>query len=104
MPYKSEKIIIQHSEHDKRCKLTDGQKDKIIAMRGLMSQRKCAAEFGVSRRTVQFLWFPEKLERNREARQERGGWKQYYSKQKRAEYMRNHRRYKQELYLEGAIS
>lgn len=104
MPFKSEKINIEHTPYDKRCKLTDAQKDEIIAKRGLISQRRCAAEFGVSRRTVQFLWFPEKLQGNKQARQERGGWKQYYNKNKRAEYMRNHRRYKQNLYLEGAIN
>lgn len=42
MPYKSEKIIIAGSKHDKRCKLTDGQKNEIIALRGTISQHECA--------------------------------------------------------------
>lgn len=103
MPYKSEKIIIAGSEHDKRRKLTQAQKDQIIELRGVISQRECAEQFGVSRRTVQFLWFPEKLEANKQSRQARGGWKQYYDKKKHAEYMREHRQYKQELYVCGTI-
>ena len=103
MPYKSEKIHIAGSEHDRRCKLTDGIKDKIIALRGLISAHKCALEFNVSRRTVQFLWYPERLETNKQRRQERGGSKQYYDRVKNTEYQRNHRRYKQELYIKGEI-
>lgn len=103
MPYKSEKIIIAGSQHDKRRKLSEEQKDQIIALRGTITQRKCAEQFGVSRRTVQFLWFPEKLEANKQCRQARGGWRQYYNKSEWAETMRNHRRYKQDLYLEGKI-
>ena len=103
MPFKSEKINIANSEHDRRCKLTDVQKDQIIALRGTISQRKCAEKFGVSRRTVQFLWWPEKLQANKQRRQERGGWKQYYNKTNWARTMREHRRYKQDLHLEGLI-
>ena len=55
MPYKSEKIKIEHTKHDRRCKLTDAQKDQIIALRGEISQRKCAEMFKVSRRTIIFL-------------------------------------------------
>ena len=103
MPYKSEKINIAGSEHDRRYKLTNAQRDEIISLRGIVSQRKCAERFGVSRRTVQFLWFPEKLIANKQRRQERGGWKQYYKKEKWAETMREHRHYKQELYVCGTI-
>lgn len=103
MPYKSEKIHIAGSKHDRRCKLTNAQRDEIISLRGIVSQRKCAERFGVSRRTVQFLWFPERLIINKQRRQERGGWKQYYEKEKRAETMREYRHYKQDLYKCGTI-
>ena len=33
MPYKSEKIKIDHTEHDKRIKLTDEQKENIKKIR-----------------------------------------------------------------------
>lgn len=103
MPYKSEKIIIAGGKHDRRCKLTETQKTEIIALRGTISQRECAERFGVSRRTIQFLWFPEKLIANKQARATRGGWRQYYDKKQWAVVMREHRRYKQELYKEGMI-
>lgn len=103
MPYKSEKIIIAGGKHDRRCKLTEAQKTEIIALRGTISQRQCAERFGVSRRTIQFLWFPEKLVANKQARAARGGWKQYYDKSEWAETMREHRHYKQALYEEGLI-
>jgi hypothetical protein len=104
MPYKSEKIIISGSKYDRRCKLSAAQRAEIISLRGTISQRKCAEKYGVSRRTIQFLWFPEKLEANRKALFERGGWKQYYKKEEWSETMRNHRRYKQSLYMKGLIA
>lgn len=97
MPYKSEKIKISGTKFDRRIKLTEEQKNEIIALRGIISQRKCALMFNVSRRTIVFLWNPEKLEQNKARRQERGGWRQYYDKKKHRESMKNTRRYKQEL-------
>lgn len=74
--------------YDKRIKLTVAQKNEIISLKG----------------TIQFLWDPEKLKRNIQRRQERGGTKQYYNKEKHREQMKTHRRYKQQLYLEGKIT
>lgn len=103
MPYKSEKIKIEHTDKDRRIKLTDEQKDKIIALRGILSCHKVSEIFNVCRRTIQFLWYPERLERNKQKRQERGGWGQYYDKNKWKETMKEHRHYKQKIYLEGKI-
>lgn len=88
MPYKSTKIKIMNGAYDKRIKLTVAQKNEIISLKG----------------TIQFLWDPEKLKRNIQRRQERGGTKQYYNKEKHREQMKTHRRYKQQLYLEGKIT
>lgn len=104
MPYKSTKIKIINTAYDRRCKLTAVQKDEIISLKDSISQRKCAEMFNVSRRTIQFLWDPEKLKRNIQRRQERGGTKQYYNKEKHKEQMKTYRRYKQQLYLEGKIN
>lgn len=100
MPYKSEKMKIAGTDKDRRIKLTDEKRNEIIALKGKISQRKCAELYGISRRSVQFLWNPEKLEENKQRRQERGGWRQYYDKEKRAEAVKEHRRYKQDIYLE----
>lgn len=92
---------ISGTEFDRRIKLTEEQKDEIIALRGVVSQRKCAAMFNVSRRTVIFLWYPERLEANKIRRQERGGWRQYYNKAKHRESIKDTRRYKEKIYKNG---
>ena len=104
MPYKSEKIKIAGTKYDRRRKLTDEQKDQIIALRGTISQRKCAEMFKVSKRTIVFLWYPEKQQANKQRRLERGGWRQYYKKEKHRETMKNTRRYKHGLYKEKRLA
>ena len=96
MPYKSEKIKLKPHQ-DRRRKLSDEDKETIRSMKGV-SQRKLAKMFGVSRRTIQFVLDPQKRLDNVERRRERGGWQQYYDKEKHAEYIKKHRRYKQELF------
>lgn len=103
MPYKSEKLIIEGTNYDRRRKLTEEQKDQIIALKGEVSQSFLAKKFNVSRRTISFLWYPERLVRNLQVRKERGGAKIYYNKDKHRETVKAHRRYKQELYLMGNI-
>ena len=66
----------------------------------LFSVRK---RYGVSRRTIQFILDPEKLLENKKRRAERGGWKQYYDKDAHTEAIKEHRSYKQELYLNKEI-
>lgn len=56
------------------------------------SQRMLAKMFGVSRRLIQFKLDDEKLQKNLERRQERGGTKQYYDKDKHRDYMKSHRK------------
>ena len=100
MHYKSEKIIkLAAPSKDRRRKLTDNQQDEIVALKGTMSQRECARKFNVSRRTIQFIWDPDKHKHNLQCRQERGGSRQYYTKEKNREYMKRHRHYKQDLFL-----
>ena len=103
MPFKSEKIKIEGTKFDRRIKLTQEQKDQIADLKGKISRIACANQFGVSKRTIDFIWYPERLERNKQLRQERGGSKQYYDRVKWAEQMKEHRDYKQDLYLEGKI-
>ena len=53
---------------DKRKKLTQAQKEEIAELinSSKLGDRKIAEQFGVSRRTVQFLRTPSKLVQNRE--------------------------------------
>jgi len=102
LPYKSEKIRLKPHQ-DRRRKLTDEDKEEIRNMKGL-SQRKLAKMFGVSRRTIQFILDPAKLIANIERRKERGGWKQYYDKEKNTASIREHRRYKHTLFKQEGLS
>lgn len=105
MPYKSEKIKLS-KEQDRRVKLSDEQKEEIRAKytTGLYSQRGLAIEYNVSRRLISFILDEEKAKRAAEqlkARRADGRYKP--SKEQWAETMREHRRYKQKLYIDGKL-
>ena len=84
---------------DKRVKLLQCQKERMVRewKEHGYSQRKLAKMFNVSRRLVVFTIHPEKYLRHMEAREERGGWKTYYTKEKNAEYSRNARERKYDI-------
>lgn len=103
MPYKSERCKIAGTKYDKRRKLTAEQKAEIAELIGL-SSREIARMYGVSRRTVQFIQHPERLQRNKQFRANRGGWRQYYNRQEWAANMRKHRQHKHALYVAGKIT
>lgn len=102
MPYKCEKLHIP-KEKDRRRKLTDQEKIEIKGLYGQISQRKLAKAYGVSRRLITFIGDPEKLKANLERREERGGSRIYYVKERYAKVMKKHRRWKQQLYLKGEL-
>lgn len=105
MPFKSEKIVIANTDNDRRIKLTDLDKEEIVNIRkdeGL-SYNQLAALFNVSKRTIYWIVNPEKLERNKELRKERGGWKSYYDKEKNSEAIKKTRKHKQQLFINGEI-
>lgn len=105
MPYKSEKIKLT-KEQDRRIKLTDEQRKEIIEKytTGLYSQRQLASEYKVSRRLIQFVISPEKYERAKEQRRERQKDGRYkYTKEQWNAIQKEHRHYKQKLYLKGEL-
>jgi len=103
MPFKSENIKIAGTKHDGRIKLTPEQKAEIKANPLELSTRKLAANYGVSRRTIQFILDPEKLEENKKRRDERGGWQKYYDNSVHSEAVKQTRRKKQKLFKDGEI-
>lgn len=103
MPYKSEKIKIEGTQHDRRRRLTEQQKNEIVSLRGVISRKRCSLIYEVSARTIDFLWYPEKLEKNKQLRQDRGGWRQYYNKDEHKESIKDTRRHKQNLFKKGLI-
>ena len=104
MPYVSEKIRIDNTMLDRRRKLTEEQKEEIrrIYATGVCGTRPLARQFGVSKKTIQIIVNPDIAERAKQYNKEH--WKKYqvYGKEK-ADIIREHRRYKQQLYLEGKI-
>ena len=90
--------------HLKRsAKLTDEERDEIYINQNELSQRALAKLYGVSRRLIQFIRFPEKHEQNMRRRKERGGSAIYYNRKKHTGSMRKHRRYKTQLYKEEKL-
>ena len=103
MPYKSEKLKLNETQ-DRRRKLTDEQKEEIkrIYKSGICGQRPLAKQFGVSRGLIQIIVNPNIAERKKQRIKDH--WRDYRpSKEEWAETMREHRHYKQELYLKGEL-
>lgn len=105
MPYLSEKIKIDNTMLDRRRKLTEEQKEQIKAIykTGVCGTRPLAKQFGVSKTTIQIIVNPAIAERRKQYIKET--WKKYqkYGKEHSA-VIREHRRYKQKLFLEGKIN
>lgn len=106
MPYRSEKIKIAGTFYDRRVKLTAEEREEIkyLYKTSVHSQRKLADMFHVSRSLIGMVVNPERLERVRELFKERRREGKYkVSKEERARIIREHRRYKQRLFVEGKI-
>lgn len=85
-------------ENDRRIRFTDEKKTKCRELyENGVSVTQIANDLDISKRTIQFFLFPERLERNKELRLKRGGWKQYYDKDENRESMRNYRNHLEEL-------
>ena len=99
MPSKLEKIPIDDPFLDRRVKLIPCQREMVLYWheRGT-SIRAIARMFHVDRRTIEFVIYPERLTRNKELRQDRGGSKIYYKKERHTVAMKNHRHYKNEIF------
>ena len=105
MPRKSDLIPIANGELDRGVKLTSSDKIQIKQLyeSGEYSQRGLARMFSVSRRSIQFIIDPDKLEANKQRRAELGGSKRYYDKEKHTKAIREHRQYKDQLFKQGKI-
>lgn len=84
--------------NDRRRKLTEEQKEEVKALKDTgLSKKEVAAQYGCDRRTIDFIWNPEKLQRNIQLRQENGGSRAYYDKEKHRQYMQKYRNHKREI-------
>jgi|GEM_PF-812015 len=98
MPRKTDLIPLNDKFIDRRTKMLPCQKEmaKWWHERG-ESINGIARMFKVNKRTIQFLLFPERLKKNVQDRQDRGGWKQYYDKETWKDTMKEHRNYKKKV-------
>lgn len=97
-----DRIRIEGTVYDRRRKLTPAQYDEINALRGVLSANKTAQQFNVSKRMIQFIWYPERREANVELRRLRGT--KYSTREELTEAVANLRQYKKELLEAGKIS
>lgn len=104
MPSKYDKMRLPH-HLDKRVRLTDGQKIEIKSrVESGDSIHSLAAEYGVSRRTIQFAAYPDRYEKALAQRKER--WRtaysdgRYYDREAQAVACRDIRRRKKEALCE----
>ena len=103
MPYKSEKLKLSETQ-DRRRKLTNDQKAEIkrIYESGICGTRPLAKQFGVSRSTIQVIVNPAIKQRRHDYIA--NNWRKYRpTKEEWAETIKEHRHYKQELYLKGEL-
>lgn len=96
------KLIPKEPGKDRRFKLTAEQREEIKNSEGI-SNYELARIFGVSRRTIQFIRNPESYDEMLKRREERGGWKKHYDPEVHKLRIREHRRYKRKLYMEGQL-
>ena len=103
MPYKSSNIKLDPSQ-DRRRKLTEEQKEEIrrIYKSGVCGTRPLAKQFGVNRSLIQIIVNPEIAEAKKQRIKEH--WRDYRpSKEEWAATIREHRHYKQKLYVKGEL-
>lgn len=100
----ADKTRVAGTRFDKRRRLTEEDKADIRSDyergEGIRAIARC---YGVSRRLIQFVLFPERLEQNLLCRAKRGGSRAYYDKDKQCEYMRKCRAHKKDLLERGLV-
>lgn len=105
MPRKSDSIAINNEKYDRRVKLTEDDKKSIKSEYelGLSSIRGLARKYGVDKRLIQFILFPERQVVARAGYAERQKDGRYYDREKHNEAMKRHRDHKKELWNRGLL-
>lgn len=100
MPYKLDRAPLESPFLDRRVKLLPCQRERCYAMHHQdgVPMRALARMFGVDRRLISFVCYPEQRERNLQTREALGGSAKYYDTAKNTKAMRKHRQHKYELH------
>ena len=105
MPYKfqTDKIRLPRTL-DRRVKITDKHKEQIkdwyFNEHAPIREIARRMEKICSRKSIQYVLFPERQRKNYALRVKRGGSKRYYKKEKHTVVIRTHRQYKQRVLKE----
>lgn len=95
MPYKTDKLALNDPFLKRSCKLLPCQKEMVKYRHELgESIHSLSKVFKVSRRLIQFIIYPNRLEKSIVDRFNRGGSKIYYDREKHNNAIKNHRQYK----------
>ena len=103
MPYKSEKIKLKGLQ-DRRKRLTDEQREEIKNLygTGCYSLNGLAKRFEVSKKTILLIVNSDSAEKAKQYRKEH--WREWQrTGDEWNKIVREHRKYKQELYKEGKL-
>lgn len=104
MPYVSEKIKIQNTKYDRKIKITKEIREEIEKLYSEgKTQTYIAKLFGVDRKTIYNVLNEDKYQEQLKRRREEKAHLTYYDRERHTKYMREHRKYKQKLYVEGKI-
>ena len=106
MPYKSDKkgiLIPRELKRNIKLSLEDREEIKRIRREEGVSYQKIANAFGVSKRLVIFICNPEIEAKNKDRLKEAKRNGKYYYREKNTAAVRETRRYKHELYLNGEL-
>lgn len=105
MPYKHETQHLRlQPEQDRRRKLSEEQKEEIrqLYADGKGSHRALADRYHVSKSTIGIIVNPSRAAKVQNRIREH--WRDYADREKHTGAIRDTRRYKQELYLKGALT
>jgi hypothetical protein len=95
----TKKGILMPPELDRRIKIQKSEHPRIKLLHAQgVAIRAIAREYGVDKRLIQFILFPERQKVMYQARVARGGSMQYYDKNKWREVMKEHRHYKSTVF------
>ena len=97
--------LLMGEKHDGRRKITTEQREQIKTMYEFERKgiREITRMIGCSRRSVQFILFPERLEIVKARAIEVKRWEPYNTKELRLEVMRKHRAKKRQLFTKGKL-
>jgi hypothetical protein len=107
MPYKWANKSIKLGVYDRRrCGLTDEDKEDIKRLhKQNMPVREIAKRYEklCSRRTIQFILYPERLKQLQKRNAKEQHWKKYYNREQLTKAKRKWERYKQNLVVNKKI-